>query len=90
MILSLPVASANTTETQDGYSCKRIEVPRTIEHHSILQQSGWLQEWLLSFVAMIFCRSNKVPGWVRPNHQCFTHLSHACGNVADISPMVLG
>jgi hypothetical protein len=66
MILSLPVASANTTETQDGYSPKRIEVPRTIEHHSILQQSGWLQEWLF-----ILCCHDilqvKVPGWVRPN-----------------------
>jgi hypothetical protein len=63
MILSLPVASANATETQDGYSPKRIEVPRTIEHHSILQQFGWLQAWLLlSFVAMIFCRSKYLVG----------------------------
>jgi hypothetical protein len=62
MILSLPVASANTTETQDGYSPKRIEVPRMIGHHSILQQSGWLQEWFLSFIAMIVCRSKYLVG----------------------------
>jgi hypothetical protein len=66
MILSLPAASANTTETQDGYSPKRIEVPRTIEHHSILKTI-----WVVARMVIILCCHDilqvKVPGWVRPN-----------------------